>query len=92
MNILLYRAEKRSGVSSFLNDDFRRFEDQKVSVKNMIAGHLYSHSGRQSTIENYSTTITGLITDKCSNPSCPSSSTLTLSACAGCGECRLGSF
>ena len=84
------RAEKRAGVSSFLNDDFRNFEDQKVSMKNIIAGHLSSHSSiRQSRIENNSSSITALIADKCSNPSCPSSSVLTLSACAGCGESRL---
>jgi len=84
------RAEKRSGVASFITDDHRKFDDEKESVRQMV-GHLAGEGG-SSAKERLTAKTATLISDKCSSPNCPNASNSNtgpnLSACAACGSVR----
>lgn len=80
------RAEKRSGVASFISDDHRKFDEEKEPVR-YTPGHL-TGGGGTSVRERLAAKVATVIADSCSNINCSSPMYTTLSACAACGMVR----
>jgi len=80
------RAERRSGVSSFISDDYRKFEEPKVNnnflgLTSGKGNKAIRDAGANSTREVAPKLV---ITEKCSYSSCTKKNYNKLAECSGC--------